>query len=442
MCIALWSRTPEHGPGRVATPGDGRATARGAKRQPSSPSSAGAPPASVGGRRTRAGEPRGHTMITLRIPERTDEEAGEHGRYPRSRATERRARGDGPRERHRRPRRRLLRGDEPPRSRAASRGGLPRPALHSGAARGRRPGGARAPATGPARLAKHPWHVAVERHREDLLAQANEVLLRFVHPLSPEVSPTASGSRSPAEPSSPRARCDRPTPRRLDFEDIGTLLGCPALLATRAYAGGGRPGGAPPGAAPQARRRRHRSPRPPSRASRRRAARRRGARARARPSPRAGRLRQDQDARQPGRRAGTARRRPGRHPAARLQPQGRRATRGASCRAGHRHDAAHPRRARRAAGCRPLRHVQRLRLPLPARDRRGTHRPRRRRVRAARPDEAGHGGRGRIAGGAQAGAGLRPRRRLPRGHDSRARRSRGAGGSGGPHRVDGRTSRS
>ena len=87
-------------------------------------------------------------------------------------------------------------------------------------------------------------------------------------------------------------------------------------------------------------------------------------------------------------------------------------------------DAARRRPHSAAAHRRPLRHLQRLRLPLPARGARGPLLARPDRRRAARPHAPGHGDGRRLPRGSQARPRQRPRRRLHGRAHARARRAR------------------
>ena len=235
---------------------------------------------------------------------------------------------------------------------------------------------------------------------EEFEAQAAAVLLRFVHPLlarelpyclgfpfGPELlraAPPRGRRRHGARPRGHRAAARRDAAGRVSARtDVRRPVAAGRLLPASRPGPGLRPGrGAP----------------------RRRAARRGAPRAWAGARAGAGRLRQDQDADQPRRRARRPRLRPLRHPHARLQPQGGGAARGAAGGAGYRQHAppgstggrdgrlgqvrpppAPPGAALRSARTparRPLRHLQRLRLPLPARGHARAHRARPRRARA------------------------------------------------------------
>ena len=179
--------------------------------------------------------------------------------------------------------------------------------------------------------------------------------------------------------------------------------------------------------------------------SRRRPAGGRRARVRPGPRPRARRRGQDQDAHRPRPAAHRTRHGPLGHPHARLQPQGRRAA-GGTPRRVRRPDHAAPRLSRRGrqrpivgrrgtgpphsrpAARRPLRHLQRLRLPLPARGARGALLAGPDRRRAARPHAPGHGGLRHLPRGSEARPRQRPCGCLHGCADARARRARVTGG--------------
>ena len=223
MCIALRRRMPGIGrrqPAYRRPPGRRRGESpRLGQRQPSSPSSNGAAPANVGGRRgSQTASPAGHTMITRRSRDRRDDEAGAHPaaggvpalREPRCAACGRwRGRGSAAR---------LLRRDGPPGPRAASRGGLPGLALRLAPLLARRPGRAAFPCGASGGARRDRGHVAVERHRRGSARRRQR--------RTPALRPPARGSRPPllhrlpvprtgVRAAPPRTRRRRPSgPRR------------------------------------------------------------------------------------------------------------------------------------------------------------------------------------------------------------------------------------
>ena len=260
--------------------------------------------------------------------------------------------------------------------------------------------------------------------------------------------PVRRGGPRAAQPRRGRIPAARPRRHRPPAEERGCSGQLSARPASVTPCGGSR-------AAAPARERPGRGP------ARRRPARRRRACLWPGAGARAGGLGQDQDAGEPRGRARGPRRGPFRDPHARLQPQGGRTARGAAGGAGHRQHApprlAHGRRrtgsaprpprllpaGRRTTGLPglraprrgPLRHVQRLRLPLSARGAAGALHARPRRPLAARPHGARHGDGRRLAAGAQAAPRQRPGRRVPERPHARARRARTAGRGGGADRI-------
>ena len=241
-------------------------------------------------------------MITT-TPGRPDDEAGDHpagaARRPR------RAPPTAPR--GRRAADRLLRRDGPPGPRAASRGGLPRLALRLAPLVVRRPGRAARPHGARVGAPRARRHVALERHRRgtarprptrSCCASSTRCVARGLpyclgfpfaadvvrapRPLGPATPPVSTSRTSALCSACAAPRTTRPARRR---------------SRRRARAGGRTP---PPRALAAA----AVAPAADDVAARRRAARRRRARARPGARPRARRLGQDQDARQPRRRAG------------------------------------------------------------------------------------------------------------------------------------------